>query len=316
MTARAQVAPREVFGRVLLELGRADPRIVVLGADLNKSTGAWAFAQALPERFFDLGAAEQNMMSMAAGFAAAGKVPFATTFAVFGTGRPYDQIRLSIAQAHANVKIVVTHAGLLTGEDGMSAQSVEDLALMSALPGFTVVVPADGPETDGATRAIAALNGPAFMRLPRAPLPVLHGDGYRFALGRAETLRAGTDVTIVACGALVAIALEAAEEMAAARERVSARVVNLATLAPLDEAGLAQAARETGAVVTAEEHYVRGGLNALVCQALASHAPVPVEAVALHGYGESGKPAELFAKYGLTVANVTAAARRAIARKR
>ncbi|MBM3939904.1 MAG: transketolase family protein [SAR202 cluster bacterium] len=314
MTTPTLVAPREVFGKTLLYMGRKDPRIVVLGADLNKSTGAWAFMQEFPGRSFDLGIAEQNMMSMAAGFAASGKIPVTTTFAVFGTGRPYDQIRLSIAQPRQNVKIVVTHAGLLTGEDGMSAESIEDIALMLALPGFTVAVPSDGPETDAVVRAVLTMEGPAFVRLPRAALPVIHRDGFSFRLGKAETMRPGDDVAIVACGALVAIALAAAEHLA--REGVQARVVNLATLAPLDEEGLAQAARETGAVVTAEEHFIRGGLNSVVSQALAARAPVPVEAVALRSYGESGKPTELFEKYGLTPANIVAAAKRAIARKR
>ena len=306
-------ATREAFGKTLVELGREDPRIVVLGADLNKSTGAWAFGQEFPDRFFDLGAAEQNMMSMAAGFAAAGKVPFATTFAVFGTGRAYDQLRLSVAQPHLNVKVVVTHAGLVTGEDGMSAQAIEDLALVCALPGFTVLVPADAPETVAAVRAAAAMEGPCYIRLSRPATPVVHDDGSTFRVGVAEVLRDGSDVTIVACGIMVAQALEAADALAG--EGVSAKVLNMATLAPVDEETLVQAARETGAVVTAEEHYLRGGLNSIVSQVLAARAPAPVEAVAVAGYAESGKPQELLERYGLTPAKVADAARRAIARK-
>ena len=306
-------ATREAFGKTLVELGREDPRIVVLGADLNKSTGALAFGQEFPDRFFDLGAAEQNMMSMAAGFAAAGKVPFATTFAVFGTGRAYDQLRLSVAQPHLNVKVVVTHAGLVTGEDGMSAQAIEDLALVCALPGFTVLVPADAPETVAAVRAAAAMEGPCYIRLSRPATPVVHDDGSTFRVGVAEVLRDGSDVTIVACGVMVAQALEAADALAG--EGVSAKVLNMATLAPVDEETLVQAARETGAVVTAEEHYLRGGLNSIVSQVLAARAPAPVEAVAVAGYAESGKPQELLERYGLTPAKVADAARRAIARK-
>ena len=304
---------RETFGRTLVELGTEEPGIVVLGADLNISTGAAAFGKEFPDRFFDLGAAEQNMMSMAAGFAAAGKIPFATTFAVFGAGRAYDQLRISIAHPHLNVKIVATHAGIITGEDGISAQAVEDLALVCALPGFTVVVPADAPETEAAVRAAASTLGPFYIRLSRPPTPVVHEPGYPFRLGHAEVMREGSDVTVVACGIMVAQALEAAESLAA--EGTSVRVLNLATLAPVDEESLVNAAKETGAMVTAEEHYVRGGLNSIVCQVLAGHQPVPVEAVALQGYGESGKPQELLEKYGLTPDKVAEAARRAVARK-
>ena len=307
-------ATRDAIGRTLIELGRTDPRIVVLGADLNKSTTAISFGKEFPDRYFDLGAAEQNMMSMAAGLAFAGKVPFCTTFAVFGTGRAFDHIRISIAQPMLNVKIVVTHAGLLTGEDGASAQSIEDLALMTALPGFTVVVPADAPEAAAAIRAAAATDGPFYIRLSRPATPVFHGEGYRFEVGKAELMRAGTDVTLVAYGVMVSRALEAADSLA--QQGVSARVLNLATLAPVDEATLVEAARETGALVTAEEHYVRGGLNAVVSQVVAATHPVPVEAVALHGYGESGKGLELLEKYGLTAVKVAEAAQRAIARKR
>ena len=307
-------ATRDAIGRTLIELGRTDPRIVVLGGDLNKSTTAIAFGKEFPDRYFDLGAAEQNMMSMAAGFAFSGKIPFCTTFAVFGTGRAFDHIRVSIAQPRLNVKIVVTHAGLLTGEDGISAQSIEDLALMTALPSFTVVVPADAPEAAAAIRAAAATDGPFYIRLSRPSTPVLHGDGYQFTMGKAELMREGADVTVVACGVMVSRALEAAELLA--QQGVSARVLNMATLAPVDEAMLVEAARETGALVTAEEHYVRGGLNAIVSQIVVAKEPVPVETVALHGYAESGKAFELLDKYGLTATKVAEAAQRAIARKR
>lgn len=307
-------ATREAIGRTLVELAQNDTRIVVLGADLNKSTTAAAFGKEFPERFFDLGAAEQNMMSMAAGFAISGKVPFCTTFAVFGSSRSYDHIRVSIAQPHLNVKIVVTHAGLLTGEDGMSAQSIEDLALMTALPGFTVIVPADAPEAAAAIRIAAATDGPFYIRLSRPPTPILHGEGFQFQVGKTELMRDGTDVTIVGCGVMVSRALEAADSLA--RQGISARVLNMATLAPVDEEALIRAARETGALVTAEEHYVRGGLNAIVSQVAAAYAPVPVEAVCLHGYAESGKGFELLEKYGLTATDVADAAHRALARKR
>ena len=306
------VATREAFGRTLLELGKSHPDVVVLGGDLNVSTLASMFAKEFPERFFDLGPAEQNMMSMASGFAMSGKVPFASTFAVFGTGRPYDQIRINIAQMNANVKIVCTHAGLLTGEDGISAQSIEDIALMCALPGFNVVVPSDGPETEAAVRCAADTKGPFYIRLSRPAIPVIHPNGAEFTLGKAETLRSGDHLTIIACGVMVSNALEAADTLS--REGIEARVVNMSTLQPLDMDAVADACR-TGAIVTAEEHYVHGGLGSLVSQAAAGIQAVPIEMVALRGYAESGKPQELFDKYGLAASDVANAARRVLGRK-
>ena len=309
----ATAVTRQVYGQTLLELGRDDANIVVLGGDLNISTFIYLFAQEFPQRFFDLGAAEQNIMSVAAGLASAGKTVFASTFAVFATSRPFDQIRVGIAQPHLNVKIVATHAGILTGEDGISAQAIEDVALMCSLPGFTVVVPADGPETAAAVRAAARTFGPFYVRLSRPATPVVHQEGYPFQLGKAEVMRPGSDVTVVAYGIMVHAALEAAESLA--KEGVSCRVMNLATLKSVDEDGLAQAARETGALVTAEEHYIHGGLNSIVAQVVARSHPAPVEAVALTRYAESGKSDLLLQKYGLTAADIVAAARRALARK-
>ena len=253
------------------------------------------------------------MMSMAAGFALSGKVPFANTFAVFGTSRPYDQIRVGIAQPHANVKIVCTHAGITVGEDGISAQSIEDIALMCALPGFTVIVPADAPEAAEAVRVAARESGPFYIRLSRSATTVVHDDRFRFRLGRAETMRQGADVTIIACGIMVATALEAAERLAATG--VDCRVINMATLMPLDEEAVTSAAAETGAIVTAEEHYLHGGLGSLVSQTVAKTHPVPVEVVAQDRYAESGKPEQLLVKYGLSASDVEAAARRALQRK-
>lgn len=306
------VATREAFGRTLLELGKSHPDVVVLGGDLNVSTLASMFAKEFPDRFFDLGPAEQNMMSMASGFAMSGKVPFASTFAVFGTGRPYDQIRINIAQMNANVKIVCTHAGLLTGEDGISAQSIEDIALMCALPGFNVVVPSDGPETEAAVRAAASTNGPFYIRLSRPAIPVIHPNGSEFTLGKAETLRFGDHLAIIACGVMVSTALEAADTLS--REGIEARVVNMSTLQPLDMDAVADAC-STGAIVTAEEHYIHGGLGSLVSQAAAGIQAVPIEMVAVRGYAESGKPQELFDKYGLAASDVANAARRVLSRK-
>jgi len=310
----ATASSREAYGKALVELGRDFPNIVVLGGDLNKSTFTTLFAQEYPERFFDFGPAEQNILGVAAGLASSGKIPFVSTFVVFGTSRAYDQLRVSVAQPHLNVKLVLTHAGILTGEDGMSAQGLEDLALMCALPGFTVVVPADAAETVHAVRVAAETQGPFYVRLSRPATPLVHGDkGCFFRVGQAEVLREGRDVTIVACGSMVATALEAAQALQA--EGVGCRVLNMHTLAPLDEEAVVKAAEETGALVTAEEHYVHGGLGSLVAQTLALHRPAPLEMVALHGYAESGRPELLLEKYGLTAPYVARAVRRVLERK-
>ena len=304
---------RETYGRTLLELGRENPNIVVLGGDLNKSTVINLFAEEFPDRFFDLGPAEQNMMSIAAGLASSGKTVFASTFAVFGSGRPYDQIRIGISQARLNVKIVVTHAGITTGEDGMSAHGIEDLSLMCALPSFTVIVPADGPETALAVRQAAQMPGPFYVRLARPATPVVHGDDYDFTIGQAEIMRHGDDVAIIACGTMVNTALAAAQTLES--EGIGCRVLNMATLQPADAQAIVTAARDTGAVVTAEEHLRHGGLSSIVAQVLGESLPVPMEMVTLTGYAESGAPSQLIEKYGLAPANVADAVRKAVARK-
>lgn len=304
---------REETGKALVELGREYQDLVVLGGDLNKSTFANLFGAEFPSRFFDFGAAEQNIISVAAGMAASGKIPVVSTFAVFGTSRPYDQLRVGVSQPGLNVKVVLTHAGLLTGEDGISAQSIEDVSAMVALPSFTVVVPADAPEAVQALRAAVETDGPFYIRLSRPATPVVHTNGYRFRLGEAETMRQGEDVCIMACGVMVSAALEAADVLEG--EGISSRVLNIGTLRPLDEHAIVRASQETGAIVAAEEHYARGGLGSIVAQTLAAKAPAPLEAVALTGYAESGKPDELFKRYGLTGDDIVAAARRALERK-
>ncbi len=307
------LSAREAYGKTLVTLGRQYPNIVVLGGDLNVSAQTIHFAREFPERFFDLGVAEQNMMSIAAGMAAQGKIPFVSTFAVFGTGRPYDQIRISIAQNKANVKIVVTHAGLLTGEDGMSAQGIEDLSLMGALPGFTVVVPADAIETEQAVRAAAETHGPFYIRLSRPSTPVVCPEGFQFRLGKAATFHKGDNAAIIACGVMVNAALEAAETLT--QEGIQCRVLNMATVKPIDADAIVKAARETGAIVTAEEHLRHGGLGSVVAQVLGENAPVPLKLVALDDYAESGKPEELLKKYGLTHVEIEDAVRSVIKRK-
>lgn len=301
-----EVALRETYGRTLAALGHENKDIVVLDADLLSSTMTKYFKAEHSERFFQVGIAEANMMGIAAGLAAAGKIPFASTFAVFATSRCFDQIRVSIAQAKLNVKIVATHAGITVGEDGMSHQAIEDLALMCSLGGFTVIVPADSVETEQAVRAAAALDGPCYIRLGRSKVPVIHDKNYRFGIGKADTIRHGSDLTIIATGIMVAPALQAAEELQI--EGIDCRVINMSTLKPIDEAAIIQAAEETGAIVTAEEHMEHGGLGSIVAKVVVQNHPAPMEIVALKQYAESGSPNELLKKYGLTAREIVAAA--------
>ena len=304
---------REIAGRTLADLGKDHPDLVVLGGDLNKSTFANLFGAAFPDRFFDFGAAEQNIVSVAAGMASSGKVPVVSTFAVFSTARPYDQLRLSVSQPNLNVKVVATHAGIITGEDGMSAHAIEDVALMCALPNMSVIVPADGVETAQVMKTVVETDGPFYVRLSRPATPVIHDNGYKFELGKADTVREGADVSVIACGIMVDAALQAAESLAA--QGIHCRVLNMATVKPLDEDSVLKAALDTGAMVTAEEHYVNGGLGSLVSQFLSTHAPVPVESVALRGYAESGTADELLTKYHLRPGDVEDAVRKAVSRK-
>jgi len=309
-----EIAPREVYGKTLVELGRENPDIVVLDADLKPSTMTQYFEKEFPERFFEVGIAEQNMIGIACGLAASGKIPFASTFAVFAPGRCFDQIRVSVAQARLNVKIVVTHAGVTVGEDGASHQALEDLALICSLPGFTVIVPADAVETAQAIRAVAAHQGPCYVRLCRPKLPVVFDEHYRFQIGKSVAMRPGKDAAIIAIGVMVAPALEAAKQLAG--EGVSCRVLNMSTLKPIDEDAIVKAAQETGAIVTAEEHQEAGGLGSIVARITAKNYPVPMEFVAVKDiFGQSGKPAELLEKYGLTAKDIVAEVRQVIKRK-
>ncbi|HUV75357.1 MAG TPA: transketolase C-terminal domain-containing protein [Dehalococcoidales bacterium] len=307
------VSLRDAYGKTLVELGRENPDIVMLDADLCRSTMTQFFAGEFPERSFDCGIAEQNMIGIAAGLAAAGKIPFASTFAVFVPGRCYDQIRMSIAQPRLNVKLVTTHGGITVGEDGTSHQSVEDLALITSFPGFTVIVPADAIETVQAVRAAAANYGPFYIRLPRLKLPLVYDRSYRFELGRAVTLRPGGQATIIAIGVMVTAALEAATNLK--REGIECRVLNMPTLKPIDEAAIIAAA-ETGAIVTAEEHLEHGGLGSAVARVVARHRPVPMEFVAIKDtYAKSGKAGQLLERYGLTAKDIEQAVRTVLKKK-
>lgn len=311
---RRREATREAYGKALVELGKLNPNVVVLDADLSKSTKTDLFAKEFPERFFQMGISEQDMISTAAGLAASGKIPFASSFAVFAAGRAFDQIRQVVGYTHLNVKIAATHAGITVGEDGASHQSVEDVALMRAVPGMTVIVPADAVETRKAVLAAAKHNGPVYLRLGRAPVPVIFDDDYEFEIGKAAILRDGSDVTLVASGVMVEAALDAADLLD--KEGVRARVINMHTIKPLDTDALMSAASETGAIVTAEEHSVIGGLGGAVAEFLVCHNPVPMEIVGIKdAFGQSGKPGELLDYYGLTSRDIADAARRVLARK-
>jgi len=305
---------RETYGQTLVELGRESQDIVVLDADLSRSTMTHLFAREFPGRFFDCGIAEQNMVGIAAGLAASGKVPFASTFAVFVPGRCFDQIRMSIAQPRLNVKLVTTHGGISVGEDGTSHHAIEDLALIGSLPGFTIIIPADAIETVQAVRVAAASYGPFYIRLCRPKTPLVYNEDYRFNLGKAVTMRWGKDATIIAIGLMVAEALNAAENLAG--EGIDCRVLNMPTLKPIDEAAIIKAATETGAIVTAEEHLEHGGLGSEVAQRIARHHPVPTEFVAIKNtYAKSGKPGELLQRYGLTAEDIEQAVRAVIKKK-
>jgi transketolase len=305
---------REAFGRALTDAAARYPTLVVLDADVAGGTGTHHFRRACPERFIQFGIAEQNMVGAAAGLALAGLLPVATTFAVFAL-RAIEQVRQSIAYPRLNVKIAASHPGLDAGPDGASAQAVEDLAAFRAIPGMVVVSPADAVEMAKAVPAILDYAGPVYLRTGRSPARRLFDDRYEFEVGRGRVIRDGRDVTIVACGVEVARALDAAELLG--RERIDARVINMSTIKPLDTSLVATAARETGAIVTAEDHNVHGGLGGAVAEALAASVPAPIEFVGVRDwFGESGDPEALADKYGLSAAAIADAARRAVARKR
>jgi transketolase len=305
---------RSGFGAGLLELGRSNPDVVALCADLTGSLKMDAFEKEFPERFIQVGVAEANMMGIAAGLTIGGKIPFTGTFANFSTGRVYDQIRQSIAYAGKNVKICASHAGLTLGEDGATHQILEDIGLMRMLPGMTVVVPCDHNQTRQATIAIAAHEGPVYLRFGRPKWPVFIPADMPFRIGKAQVLVEGTDVSLIACGHLVWNALKAAEELA--REGIQAEVINMHTIKPLDEAAVLSSAKKTGCVVSCEEHNKHGGLGDAIAQTLSMHAPTPQEYVAVNdSFGESGTPTDLLKKYGLDTPDIVAAAKRAIARK-
>lgn len=308
----AKRATRESYGSALVECGK-NPNVVVLDADLSKSTKTDMFKKVYPDRFINMGIAEGNMMSVAAGLAAAGKTVFASTFAMFAAGRAFEQIRNSIGYTKLNVKIGATHAGISVGEDGASHQCLEDIALMRSIPGMVVINPADDKEAMEAVKAAADYEGPVYMRFGRLAVEDINGDDYKFEIGKGVEVKGGTDATIVATGLMVEMALKAAEMLKA--DGIDARVINIHTIKPIDEEIITKAAKETGAIVTAEEHYIMGGLGSAVAEVVCANAPCPVKIIGTDRFGKSGKPNELFEEYGLTPENIVAKVKEAIALK-
>lgn len=304
-----KIATRETYGEVLVELGKKDNNIVVLDADLSKSTKTHDFSKEFPNRFFNMGIAEQNLMGTAAGLAACGKIPFASTFAVFAAGRAFEIIRNSICYPKLNVKICATHAGITVGEDGASHQAIEDLALMRSLPNMTVINPADAVSTEALLNEAAKYNGPVYVRLGRAKVSVLYNEkDTKFEIGKGIEVKDGQDITIIATGIMAEVALKASEELA--KEGISARVIDIHTIKPIDKDIIIKAAKETRGIITAEEHNIIGGLGSAVAEVLVENHPAPLKRVGINDtFGESGKPDELMQKYGLTSENIISKAK-------
>ncbi|MCI8485067.1 MAG: transketolase family protein [Lachnospiraceae bacterium] len=298
MSEVKKIATRASYGEALVELGKEHDDLVVLDADLAAATKTGTFKKAFPDRFFDCGIAESNLMGVAAGIATTGMVPFASTFAMFAAGRAFEQVRNSIGYPHLNVKIGATHAGISVGEDGATHQCNEDIALMRTIPGMTIINPADDVEAKAAVRAAYEMDGPVYLRFGRLAVPVINDENYKFEIGKGVQLRDGKDLTIVATGLCVSSALDAADLLE--KDGISVRIINIHTIKPLDEDILVKAAKETGKIVTVEEHSVIGGLGAAVCEALSEKMPVPVKRIGVNDvYGESGPAAKLIEKYGL-----------------
>ena len=308
------LATREAYGQALLEVGTANKNVIVIDADLAKSTFSWTFGKVFPERFFNIGIQEANMVGIASGLASSGKIPFISSFAAFILCKGFDQLRMGAAYPKLNVKVAGSHGGISIGEDGVSQQSVEDVALACALPGFVVCVPSDEHTMRAAVRAAAEHDGPVYLRLGRPKTQIVHEAGVHFEFGHSIEVRDGHSLTIVANGLLVSQALLAADTLA--KKGIEARVIDMHTVKPLDTAALERASHETGAFVIAEEHMHHGGLGSAVAQALVAGTPAPVEYVNLGDrYAESGKPDDLLDKYGLRAKNIVSAAERVLARK-
>ncbi len=309
-----QVPQRNGYGEGVVEAGLKNENVVVLCCDLTESTRSAEFREKFPERFVEIGIAEQNMAGIAAGMSYSGKIPYISSYATFSPGRNWDQIRVSICYSMANVKIMGAHAGISVGPDGATHQAMEDVAITRCLPNMTVIVPCDYPEAKKAAASIAEMNGPVYMRFGREKVPVVTTGKTPFQIGRADTYRDGGDVTVIACGSLIYEALIAAEELSV--EGIDCRVINCHTIKPIDRDAIVKAAEKTGAIVTAEEHQVHGGLGSAVAEVLSRNCPVPIEYVAMMDrFGESGEPAELMKKFGLSAEGIVAAVKRVLERK-
>ncbi len=303
-----KIATRETYGETLVELGKNDENIVVLDADLSKSTKTHSFSKEFPNRFFNMGIAEQNLMGTAAGLAASGKIPFASTFAVFASGRAFEIIRNSICYPKLNVKVCATHAGITVGEDGASHQAIEDIAIMRSLPNMVVLNPADAVSTKALLKEIVEYEGPVYVRLGRAKVPVIYDDDVKITIGKGMEVKGGNDITIIATGIMVNEALKARKELL--KEGITARVIDIHTIKPIDKEIIIKAGRETKGIVTVEEHSILGGLGSAVAEVLAENHPTLLKRVGINDtFGESGKPDELMKKYGLTAENIIAKAK-------
>ncbi|MEG1284371.1 MAG: transketolase family protein [Romboutsia sp.] len=309
-----KVATRDAYGKALVKLGQINDKVVVLDADLSKSTKTYDFGKTFPQRFFNMGIAEQNLIGAACGLSTAGKIPFASTFAMFATGRAFEVIRNSACYPKLNIKVCATHAGITVGEDGASHESVEDISIMRSIPNMTVLVPADGVETEQMIFEAAKFNGPMYVRLGRSAVPTLFDENYKFEIGKGAVLREGTDATIIACGMMVSEAVVAHEILKS--EGISARVINMSTIKPIDKELIIKAASETKTIVTAEEHSIIGGLGSAVSEVVVENCPVVMKMVGVKDtFGESGTPAELLKKYGLTSDEIVIAVKEAISKK-
>lgn len=307
-------ATRDAYGEILKELGAENKDIVVLDADLSSSTKTKVFAEAFPDRFFNTGIAEANMIGVAAGLASCGKIPFVSTFAVFGAGRAYEQIRNSVCYPRLNVKVAVTHSGLTVGEDGATHQMLEDITLMRALPNMTVTVPADANETKAIVRWAVGYKGPVYIRMGRAKCDDIIPEDYKFVPGKSMELCQGSDVTIIACGIMTSKAVSAAKELE--KQGIRARVINMSSIKPIDEEAIVKAAKETGAILTCEEHTVNGGLGGAVAEVLAKNCPAIMSMIGTNDtFGESGTADSLLEKYGLTADHIVEEAKKLLKRK-
>lgn len=310
----SNIATRDAYGKALVKLGQTNDKVVVLDADLSKSTKTNDFYKAYPERFFNMGIAEQNLIGAACGLAAAGKIPFASSFAMFATGRAFEIIRNSVAYPKLNVKVCATHAGITVGEDGASHESIEDIAIMRAIPNMTVLVPADGVEAEQMILQAAKVYGPMYVRLGRSAVPTIFDENYKFEIGKGSIVREGNDATIIACGIMVNEAIIASETLKS--EGINARVINMSTIKPIDKELIINAAKETKVIVTAEEHSIIGGLGSAVSEVVSEECPVVVKKVGVKdSFGESGTPAELLKKYGLTANDIVTAVKEAMTKK-